>query len=127
MSNIVPEHSDMTVVFSNVTQNGAVLDFDTINSWHFAMGKQLNGDPLIVKNSLADAIDFTIDPTGKSVSVFVSASSYNEITVGLASGGEGKYIVTLYAQPSGSVSPTGYITHKQKVLNIQRQLRRVPV
>jgi len=113
--NIVPENSDVVIRFTNITKDGAVFDFNTVEEWWFALGRNVDDSPLIVKNStgVLTSGDFDIDNTEKIVSVNLYHSELST-----ASGvGNGVYTIALFAETSGIRN-----THLQKKLQIQQQI-----
>jgi hypothetical protein len=113
-TNIVPEHSDFNVVFSSITKDSTALTFSTVGLWRFAIGSDIDGAPLLHFDSVNNSGLFTISSGTRTVSVFISSTGFQ------ASGGtDGRYYVALWAETSGSP-----ITHEQKTIMIEKQLRR---
>lgn len=108
--NFVAQYSNFNVNFTNITRDGAPLNFNTVGAWIFTMGPSLDSAPTITKASTGVASgDFTITPAASSVAVGVRASEFNY--------GHGNYYIALWADTSGS-----RISHREKYLTVFKQL-----
>lgn len=114
-ANIVPENSDVTIKFTNITKDGVTFDFNTVESWWFAMGRDPDASPLVVKNSTGvdTSGHFEVDNSEKYVAVSLLRSELSA-----SSGvGDGTYTIALFAETSGVRH-----THLRKMLQIQKQI-----
>lgn len=112
---IIPRYSDFTVRFKEITLDEGVLDFATVSGWFFSLGQDINGAPLIAKNSINNPSDFTVDPIGYNVGVFITSTGLR------SSGGiDGLYYAALWANISGR-----YAGNLQTTFTIQPQIGRV--
>lgn len=109
--NLVAQWSNFNVRFSDITKDGEVLSFSTVQSWRFGMAESLSGTPLIMKSSTGTLTsgDFVIDNITKRVTVAVRPSEFNY--------GHGQYFVSLWAITSGV-----FISHDRKYLTVFPQI-----
>jgi len=114
---IFPEHSDITLVFNNIQQDGQDLDFTTVSGWYFSMASGINtSSPDLALNSFTHSGLFTVNTGVRSVSVFLASS-------GLQSSGitDGQFFVGLWAWTTGNT----YLTHRQRSIIIEKQIPRI--
>lgn len=109
--NLVSQWSNFNVRFDNITKDGAVLDFTTVQHWRFGMGASTTAAPTIMKSSSGTTTsgDFVIDNVSKRVTVAVRPSEFNY--------GYGQYYVSLWAVTSGV-----FTTHQNKYLTVFPQI-----
>lgn len=115
----IAEHSDFQIIFS-ITKDGSAYDLNNVVRWTFAMGKDIDGYPLVLKDNYGTTTsgDFNIDTGNGLVTVRVLSTEYSSLNFGATSGGDGTYNIALYA-----LDNSGYqFSHDQQKLQIFKQL-----
>lgn len=108
--NVIPQYTNFSVGFNNITKDDAALNFNTVGAWVFALSSVPTGTPQVLKQSTGVASgDFTINGGARSVTLAMRASEINN--------GHGQYFVKLFAYTSGV-----YTTHRMKFITIEEGL-----
>lgn len=111
-TNIVPQYTDFNVKFTNVTKDGAALNFAGVSAWIFAMSQDVATQPptvLKASTGLVTSGDFLIDTANRTVTVAVRSTEISALP--------GTWYTLLSAQVSGK-----RIGHRKMFITVEKQI-----